>query len=98
MLISVSHKLNPLFSIANAELIGILEAIKYAYLKGEKKICILTDSKSGCQMILNGRQLENYIVNEIYNFLCKTDIIKVIVQWIPSHIGILGNERADTAA
>lgn len=97
-LISVSHKLNPLFTIANAELIGILEAIKYANEKGKKKICILTDSKSGCQMILNCRKLENYIVNEIYIFLEKTDISKVVIQWIPSHTGILGNERADTAA
>lgn len=97
--ISISKKLNPAFSIMNAELIGILEALQHSLNLNQKKIAIFTDSKNSCQILQNLlKTKENYIVNEIYNIINTNEVIQIVLQWIPSHIGLLGNERADTAA
>jgi ribonuclease HI len=95
---SFSFKLNPLFSIASSELIGILEALKYANNKSIKQLCLLTDSKSSCSLLISDSKMDDYIVNEIYIFLANSNFDKVVIQWIPSHVGIEGNEEADSAA
>lgn len=96
---SVAENINSNFTITNAELLGILKAIELTKLNGYKKAVIFTDSRSACEILLNESNLEtNYIVWEIYKELQEACNITIKVQWIPSHVGIEGNEKVDTIA
>lgn len=95
---SFSYRLNQNFTIMNAELVGIIEAIEYAISMNEFKIVIFTDSQSSCSMLNNNRQKDNYLINHLYTILHLNNIQEVIIQWIPGHIDIVGNDRADRAA
>lgn len=94
---SFSFKLNPNFSIMNAELAGIIEAIEYAISINQFKIVILTDSQSGCMALID-KNIENYLVQLFYSIVNCNNLQKVVIQWIPGHINIIGNDRADAAA
>ena len=94
---SFSFKLNPNFSIMNAELAGIIEALEYAISINQFKVVILTDSQSGCMALIENN-IENYLVQQFYSTISYNSLQKVVVQWIPGHINIIGNDRADEAA
>jgi ribonuclease HI len=95
--ISLSYKLNSYFTITNAELVGIMEAIEYAITVGQFKIVIFTDSQSSCMSLINN-STENYLVQLIYTLIDINNFEKVIIQWIPGHTDTEGNDRADHAA
>lgn len=92
------NKISSNYSITNAELLAIDRAIKSIKEKGYGKAVIFTDSNSACQMLLNRSTIqENFIAwNIIKELQEKSPFIKI--QWIPSHQGIEGNERADRTA
>ncbi|XP_044573254.1 uncharacterized protein LOC123257582 [Drosophila ananassae] len=82
-------------SVFTAEIIAILEAIEISRtIKG--KICICSDSLSALNSIKN---IDN---NSHYPTLIRESITKLYpkikILWIPSHVGIIGNEFADNAA
>lgn len=95
---SFSYKLKEEFSIMNAELVGIIEAIEYAISINQFKIVIFTDSQSSCSMLDNSRQENNYLINHLYSIVQFNNIQEIIIQWIPGHANIVGNDRADRAA
>ncbi|KAL1396352.1 hypothetical protein pipiens_010571 [Culex pipiens pipiens] len=67
--------------------------------KKYKKTVIFTDSKSGCQSLTNSKLLhENFIIWDIYKEIEKAPRGAIKIQWVPSHVGIRGNEAADVAA
>lgn len=99
----IIHKeYNRNITIKTTELIAIYLAIKLSIVMKKKNIVIFTDSKSSCL------SLENYIKNKnrkiklyeqkIVDLLNKHIEYKIWIQWIPAHIGVDGNERADKAA
>lgn len=94
---SFSYKLNQNFTIMNAELVGIIEALEYAITIGQYKVVILTDSQSGCMALLDNNR-ENYLVQFFYNLVHYNQFQEIIIQWIPGHVDVTGNERADKAA
>ena len=91
----------PPCSILKAELLAIeraLEEIKMDKQNINRSYVILSDSKSSLQT------LSSYFPSE-YHHHCKTitDLIaeiptEIILQWIPSHVGIPGKEKADSLA
>ncbi|XP_050517363.1 uncharacterized protein LOC126892002 [Diabrotica virgifera virgifera] len=92
---SKMFKLNANSSIYSAELIRILEALKYCHLPN-KTIYIFSDSKSALQKIkhLQSAPKINYIILEI---LQKAEELNknfktIHLIWVKSHCGILGNE------
>lgn len=98
---SVTHKTNANVSITNAELMAIREALKMCINLKYDKTVILTDSRSSCELIKQGMMAaKNYLVMDIYRLLQKIVDEKqlVVIQWIPSHVGIRGNEAADSLA
>ena len=86
-------------SIFTAEARALTRALDWIKVSGHRKFIIFSDSKSCLQAILQ-HQPTNSIIREIQQN--HTDLKKVrkevIFCWLPSHIGITGNEKADQAA
>ena len=66
----------------------------------EKNFVIFSDSMSSLQSI-NGFNLDSDLVRKFlkdYTIDRSKNGKNIILCWIPSHVGILGNEKADAAA
>lgn len=89
-------------SIMYLELLAILEALSYIKSIDYNKFVILTDSKSSlqhvarCTSCLRGTPIAYDIIRTIWELRSYSK--EVILQWIPSHIGLVGNERVDRLA
>ncbi|GBP06356.1 hypothetical protein EVAR_71375_1 [Eumeta japonica] len=78
-----------------AEALAVYMAVEFAS-KSELKYIICTDSLS----TINGLQNPNNdspLINDIRN-ICIKHSDKIKIMWVPSHVGIPGNELADLAA
>ena len=86
-------------SIFSAEVTAILLALKQINSLEEDKFVIFTDSLSSLQA-LNGFNMTNPLLQDvIFNLIYLSNSGKNIVFcWIPSHIGITGNEYVDCIA
>ena len=98
-----SYRLNGINSILTAELFAILKALKWTINQTlQKSIVILVDSKAALQSITssNPKSKGKYLVYECLKVLktLQEKHINVILQWIPSHIGVPGNEKVDNIA
>lgn len=97
--LEISVRINDFCSIFEAEALTISHAIE---IISEKKIhhsIIFTDSLSVLSSLNNPIpwiQSPMYIRNSLYN--CKNHNLHVEICWIPSHMSIPGNERADALA
>lgn len=97
--IQVARKINENYSIMNAELLAIREAIRYIQEEQLNLVVVLTDSRSACEAILNTENAnDNLLVYDINQMRNQLRHRKMKIQWIPSHIDIEGNELADRAA
>jgi ribonuclease HI len=91
--------------IFDAELIGILEALKIAVkerkLRNYSQVTIFLDSRKAIQRTLDdklgpGQALTIEIIS-IANWL-KDKGVETLIRWVLSHFGIEGNEKADILA
>lgn len=96
-------KLPPESSVFTGEIFAILKAIEYAELAKLRDVVIFSDSLSSLQAIshfpfqrIKQAQLVFSIRDRILQ--CSLKGCNIIVSWIPSHVGIAGNERADRLA
>lgn len=78
-----------------AEALAIFHAVEFAS-KADIKYIICTDSLSSILAIQN-TSYDSHLINQIRN-LCIQHYNKIKIMWVPSHVGILGNEYADLAA
>ena len=93
-----SCRINDEASICTAELLAIEAAIEYIWDSSDEEFMIITDSLSSLQA-LKSQKLNNPIVSNILHMCHYLSGHKDIVFcWLPSHIGIQGNERADVLA
>ena len=86
-------------SIFSAEAVALIDALKIIQESRRKKFIIFTDSLS-CMQAIENEDISNTLIQK---FLIKhTQLLKkrkqITLCWIPSHIGIVGNERADKEA
>ena len=86
-------------TIFSAEGVALLNALKIVRTSWNKRFIIFTDSLSCLQSIQN-EDLSNQIIK---NFLteytkCSNMGKEIVLCWIPGHVGIPGNERADSHA
>ena len=92
-------------SVMQLELIAIAEALSYIESISEEhdRFVIFTDSKSSlmhltrCTTVFRGLPLGYSIVKNILRLCLNTNKI-VTIQWVPSHIGLQGNEEVDRLA
>ena len=86
-------------SIFTAELFAIKNALLYIFDHDVNNTVIYTDSLSALQAI-NSYSLKHPIVTEIKVLLSKLieSNSSIVLCWIPSHIGLKGNEEADKSA
>ncbi|CAH2084645.1 unnamed protein product [Euphydryas editha] len=94
---------NSCIPIMGVELTAINEAVHYIESTPYNKIVIFTDSKSSLQHLLRsakggcvGRN-EAYLIIKCIHRLIRSGV-EVGLQWIPSHVGVRGNEVADSLA
>ena len=97
-----SWRLDSYHSILTAELFAIMQGILFAvnHLRNQN-IVIFTDSLSALEIIKSSNKkglnkLVNSILKQIY--LLLTNKVKIVLQWIPSHKGIIGNNIVDQVA
>ena len=86
-------------SIFWAELYALLLAIDVVRRSKEKNFVIFSDSLSNLQAI-GGFNIDSDLVQKFlkgYTILAKNGK-NIVLCWIPSHVGIPGNEKADAAA
>lgn len=100
--VSKQYRLNDDVSIFTAELFAILMALTYIndLPVNPHQIVICTDSLSSIQALLYGSKNRSELLYDIQ--IIAHQIIAtgtpVDLQWVPSHVGLGGNEMADAAA
>ena len=86
-------------NIFTAEMAAILEALQFILSKPPMAAVIFTDSLSAVQALEIGEgknALHLEIKYCLYQLSCQG--VQVTISWIPSHVGIRGNERVDDLA
>jgi kelch-like protein 2/3 len=99
--VSKGFKLQSHMSIFMCELTAIFLALNWIQDFKPLNTVIFVDSLSALQAIKGSiYKVKNSIIYDIYNiFTSLSNIgINVILEWIPSHVGILGNEIAGKEA
>ena len=86
-------------SIFSAEAIGIVLAMQRMKVLPGKKFIIFSDSKS-CLQDLQNLNLDHPVIGKILKEFAKSKELGYDIRfcWLPSHVGIEGNERADRSA
>ncbi|KAF9416221.1 hypothetical protein HW555_006380 [Spodoptera exigua] len=95
-------KITNAVSVMSLELFAISEALVYIQNYDKRKAVICVDSKSALQHIARcasgcrGASIAYGILSKIHNLTSNGFDLRL--QWVPSHIGLHGNEEADRLA
>ena len=99
---SLLSKLSDGCSSTQAEIMAITQALEQVFQNSEtKSVAIVTDSQSAMQAIANFYPSTNkLIIRYAHEALIQLNNRKtqVIFIWVPSHVGIPGNEKVDSLA
>jgi len=100
--IALKHKLPLDTSIFSAEAWAIYQALILVESSQHKKATIFSDSKSVLEALSSCHQKSNinYLISSCrskYHSLSQANYV-IELAWIPSHVGISGNERVDLFA
>lgn len=84
-------------TIFTAELYALYIAVKYVSSHPGRYI-IFTDSLSSVRALQSHSRSPHYLVSWLSDSLLSLPEHSVVIEWVPSHMGIHGNECADTLA
>jgi ribonuclease HI len=83
-------------TILSAELKAIKIATNFIFQQDEQRAVIITDSRTACQILMKAMKEDRHkkIAMRILEGIQK----QMTIKWIPAHVGLEGNERADILA
>jgi len=94
---SYKYKLKNNTPITSVELTAIDKALQIAVENNIINPILYTDSKAACS-IIKREQYNNNIEESTYNIIKNSLKINAQIRWLPGHIDIEGNEKADALA
>lgn len=99
----IPYRLSRGLSIYTAEMAGILCALKYMFTVNlsDCRVMIGVDSKSALLSLQNNKSCRPDLLQNILQFLVllkEKRKLYIEFAWVPSHVGIQGNDMADLAA
>ena len=86
-------------SVYTAELTALVLALKMVYKSKHRRFLICSDSLSALQAI-SGRNMNHPQLLEFFTAYTalKSNGFDIVLAWVPGHVGIPGNEKADSLA
>ncbi|GFW95645.1 RNase H domain-containing protein [Trichonephila clavipes] len=94
------YRLDTSCSIFTAEAVAIYRALQLIDSNMPRKYCIYTDSMSVLEALENYNDRCHPVVCKILDITSRlySKGFDIVFCWLPSHVGIIGNEQADSAA
>ncbi|GFW41222.1 RNase H domain-containing protein [Trichonephila clavipes] len=94
------YRLDTSCSIFTAEAVAIYRALQLIDSNMPRKYCIYTDSMSVLEALENYNDRCHPVVCTILDITSRlySKGFDIVFCWLPSHVGIIGNEQADSAA
>ncbi|GFT08775.1 RNase H domain-containing protein [Trichonephila clavipes] len=94
------YRLDTSCSVFTAEAVAISRALQLIDSNMSRKYCIYTDSMSVLEALENYNDRFHPVVCNILDIMSRlySKSFDIVFCWIPSPVGIIGNEQADSAA
>ncbi|GFX74403.1 putative RNA-directed DNA polymerase from transposon X-element [Trichonephila clavipes] len=94
------YRLDPSCSVFTAEAVAIYRALQSIDSNMPHKYCIYTDSMSVLEVLENYNDRCHPVVCNVLNITSRLHSkgFDIVFFWIPSHVGIIGNEQMDNVA
>ncbi|GFT54970.1 RNase H domain-containing protein [Trichonephila clavipes] len=94
------YRLDTSCSIFTAEAVAIYRALQLIDSNMPRKYCIYTDSMNVLEALENYDDRCHPVVCKILDITSRlySKGFDIVFCWLPSHVGIIGNEQADSAA
>ena len=94
---TINNRIKENLPIQTLEAIAIHEAIIYIISQNIKKVTIITDFLSTCNILRNQPNYKNFYELQIFKMITIHKLTINII-WTSSHINVQGNDKADTEA
>lgn len=98
--ISQMWRLTDELSVYATEMMAIIKALEWVEEARPRKVVICSDSAAVINSIQSSKSCRMDLLMEVYLGLYRLErsAITVCFLWIPAHVGVWGNERADSLA
>ena len=94
-----SGRLDTMVSSTTAEMYAIVEALSMISKLTPQNVILLTDSRTALQQLQRPQETSKTATEaKLATKTLEANGFKIYYQWVPAHIGLRGNEKADQLA